>query len=252
MTSADVSFSHLVDRFQKNIYDSRKGQIRMALVRRGVLPLCQQDTTLRVLDAAGGLGQMTALFAEHGHQVTYNDLAAEMLAAAQQNVAASPNAAAVAWTQGPLQDLQGSYDVVLGHAVLEWLGDPQEGLARLCDRVKPGGALSLLFYNAESIIFKNLLKGNLRKATSNHYAGDKKGLTPVSPLNIADVEAWLADFGMVITERLGVRCFTDYMWPLFKDNPRLEDQIELEWALGQRTEYRPFARYLHYIVHKPE
>ncbi|WLD59510.1 methyltransferase domain-containing protein [Salinispirillum sp. LH 10-3-1] len=252
MTSGDVSFSHLVDRFQKNIYDSRKGQIRMAIVSRAMQPFCQQEKPLRVLDAAGGLGQMTALFAGHGHRVTYNDLAPEMLVAAQRNLPEGVGTAAIKWAQGPLQALQGQFDLVLGHAVLEWLVEPKDGLASLCDRVAPGGYLSLLFYNAESIIFKNLLKGNLRKATSNHYAGDRKGLTPVSPLNILDVESWLSDLGMNVTERLGVRCFTDFMWPLFKDNPRLEDQIELEWELGQRLEYRPFARYLHYIVHKPE
>lgn len=252
MASGDVGFSHLVDRFQKNIYDSRKGLIRMALVKRAMLPFCQQERSLHVLDAAGGLGQMTQMFAEQGHQVTYNDLAPEMLVAAQRNLSDAIDSNAITWIQGPLQALQGQYNLVLGHAVLEWTEVPKDVLASLCDRVEPGGYLSLLFYNAESIVFKNLLKGNLRKATSNHYAGDRRGLTPVSPLNVNDVEAWLDAYGMTITERYGVRCFTDFMWPLFKDNPRLEDQIELEWELGQRAEYRPFARYLHYIVRKPE
>lgn len=252
MVSADVSFSHLVERFQKNIYATRKGQIRMALVQRALLPLCQQSTALRVLDAAGGLGQMTALFARHGHHVTYNDLSPEMLAVAQQQDGLAQVEQNVEWLQGPFQDIYGAFDLVLGHAVLEWLVEPEEGLASLCDQVAPGGVLSLLFYNAESIVFKNLLKGNLRKVSSQHYAGDRKGLTPISPLVVDEVEEWLLARNMVVEARYGVRCFTDFMWPMFKDNPRLEDQIELEWALGQRAEYRPFARYLHYLVRKPD
>lgn len=252
MTSSDVSFSHLVDRFQKNIYATRKGQIRMALVRRALMPWCQQSTALRVLDAAGGLGQMTALFARHGHRVTYNDLSPEMLAVAQQQDALAHVERTVEWCQGPFQEIADTYDLVLGHAVLEWLVEPQAGLDRLCDQVAPGGVLSLLFFNAESIVFKNLLKGNLRKVSSLHYAGDRKGLTPISPLVVDEVEAWLSARNMVVEERYGVRCFTDFMWPMFKDKPRLEDQIELEWSLGQRAEYRPFARYLHYLVRKPD
>ncbi|MFC3852834.1 methyltransferase [Salinispirillum marinum] len=253
MTGQDISFSHLLARFKKNIYQSRKGEVRMALVLRALAPYLSVRPALTVLDAAGGLGQMTHAFAHAGHAVTYNDLSAEMLTEAQHLLASSaPKEGRVsAWVQGPLQTLTGEFDLVLGHAVLEWMVDPEEGIRALCDRVKPGGHLSVLFYNAESIRFKNLIKGNLYKVARGTLAGDGKGLTPISPLDAATIESALSRAGMQVDERYGVRCFTDFMWPMFKDNPKLEDQIEWEWVLGLRDDYRAFARYQHFIAHKP-
>lgn len=253
MTGQDISFSNLITRFKKNIYQSRKGEVRMALVLRALEPYLSVRPPLSVLDAAGGLGQMTHAFAQAGHVVTYNDLSPEMCHEAQQAYISSTDSegTVTAWLQGPLQTLPGQYDLVLGHAVLEWMVDPGEGIQALCDRVKPGGYLSVLFYNAESIRFKNLLKGNLNKVAAGTLAGDGKGLTPISPLFSAAVDEGIKRAGLRVESRYGVRCFTDFMWPMFKDNPRIEDQIEWEWQLGQLDDYRAFARYQHFIAYKP-
>ncbi|SUG69462.1 SmtA protein [Salmonella enterica subsp. enterica] len=54
--------------------------------------------------------------------------------------------------QCPAQDvashLESPVDLILFHAVLEWVADPVGVLETLWSVLRPGGALSLMFYNA--------------------------------------------------------------------------------------------------------
>ncbi len=61
-------------------------------------------------------------------------------------------------------DALGDFDLVLCHAVLEWLAQPQQALHKLFGLIRPGGHLSLMFYNRDALIFRNLIRGNWRTA----------------------------------------------------------------------------------------
>jgi len=68
------------------------------------------------------------------------------------------------------------FDLVLFHAVIEWLAEPEAGLTAIAEKVKPDGHLSLLFYNRNAFVYTNVLKGRWRwqHILSNAFIGKGK------------------------------------------------------------------------------
>lgn len=68
------------------------------------------------------------------------------------------------FVQSPAQEmhqhLEQPVDLILFHAVLEWVAEPQETLASLMKCLTPGGALSLMFYNYNGLLMRNVIIGN--------------------------------------------------------------------------------------------
>lgn len=97
-----------------------------------------------------------------------------MLDGARQRFAEAGQAAE--FIQAPWQELLGQltepYDLVLCHAVLEWLAEPHAILPVLHQLCAPGGWLSLAFYNRDALIYRNLLKGHFRKLRKQRFAGE--------------------------------------------------------------------------------
>lgn len=95
------------------------------------------DRPLRVLDAGGGEGQTAILMAQRGHHVTLCDLSAEMVARAgraaeEKGVSDNMHFIHCAAQDIP-QHLETQVDLILFHAVLEWIAEPQAMLKR-CGR----------------------------------------------------------------------------------------------------------------------
>jgi len=139
----DRYFDHLGARFAQRIYDSPKGAIRLAVLQRDLqqwLPaLLQAESPLHILDIGAGLGQISGWLAGLGHQLTVAEPSEAMLDAARERINASNPALPVRFMQAPLQDLaaQGErYDLVICHAVLEWLADPAQALQQLADTLE--------------------------------------------------------------------------------------------------------------------
>ena len=204
----DRNFDGLAEHFKKKIYGSSKGQIRLQLLwedlEEQLLNKMDKNTYLTVLDAGGGIGQISAKLASEGHSVTLTDVSKDMLALAEEHFIAEK----VPLTNYQLKHLSlnqlpdnvhETVDLVVFHAVLEWLANPEEGLKQATENVVDGGYLSLMFYNKHSVIMKNLLKGNFRKVASNDFVGERGGLTPISPLNPSDVYEWLHQAGFSLS-----------------------------------------------------
>lgn len=252
----DIHFDQLAERFERKIYGSEKGDLRLQLLWDDMLtalPL-QAEQPLRVLDAGGGLGQMSAKLAALGHTVVLAEPAAPMLVRAQEQfVASGLDASRLQCVQASIQDLPQalppqSFDLVVCHAVLEWLANPMETLAQLLPWLAPCGWLSLAFYNRESIVWKNLLKGNVDRARAADKAGEAGSLTPISPQSAPQVLAWLAEQGMTVTQVTGVRCLHDYLFPGVKIAP--DTLLKLERELGRQEPYKWLGRYIHVIARK--
>ncbi|HNI38594.1 MAG TPA: methyltransferase domain-containing protein, partial [Pseudomonadales bacterium] len=105
----DIHFDQLAERFERKIYGSKKGDLRLQLLWDDLLtalPALQAGEKLRVLDAGGGLGQMSARLATLGHDVVLAEPAATMLEKAQQQFAeAGLDAACVQCVQVSIQTL---------------------------------------------------------------------------------------------------------------------------------------------------
>lgn len=261
ISSRDRNFDDISAHFEKKIYGGLKGEIRLAVLRHdifGWVKSWQQthNRPLRVLDVGAGLAQISIELAKDGHDVTINDISANMLEIAKQN--AGETAQTIIWHTCPYQQLDdkltGKYDLILCHAVLEWLAEPKlimDFFDRwLVDDRAEKGVLSLCFYNPASFVYRNLVMGNFNLLHNKDFKADNGSLTPNHPVAKDEVIAWINDHHYQILHTSGLRVFHDYS-PLKRGghtNPQAV--IDMEVAYSGQDPYKWLGRYLHFLVSK--
>ena len=261
ISSRDRNFDNISAHFEKKIYGGLKGEIRLAVLRHdifGWVKSWQQthNRPLRMLDVGAGLAQISIELAKDGHDVTINDISANMLEIAKQN--AGEAAQNITWHTCPYQQLDdkltGKYDLILCHAVLEWLAEPKlimDFFDRwLVDDRAEKGVLSLCFYNPASFVYRNLVMGNFNLLHNKDFKADNGSLTPNHPVAKDEVIAWIGDHHYQILHTSGLRVFHDYS-PLKRGghtNPQAV--IEMEVAYSGQDPYKWLGRYLHFLVGK--
>jgi S-adenosylmethionine-dependent methyltransferase len=256
----DRVFDGLAQRFQQQIYDDPRGAIRLAILQDDLAPLvsssvAQGSRPLQILDAGGGLGQMAIWLAQQGHQVVLAEPSAEMLERAATGIQQAGLEDSIHLVQASVQELAskgcGSFDLITFHAVLEWLAEPREVLEQLLSCLKPGGWLSLMFFNYHSTVMRRLIAGDLETVRKGEIASDgRKGLAPISPLKPEEVQSWLQPLGLELETWSGIRCFYDYMYRDVRKLAKLEEVIPLERAYSRVEPWRSLARYQHMLCRK--
>lgn len=261
-TYQDRNFDDLAARFQKNIYGGLKGEIRLAILQRdftecvGVYPFGEKKLAqpLRILDAGGGQGQFSLAFALAGHEVVICDISQEMLKLARTQAETLGVASQVQFIHCAIQDLDvyldgdSQFDLVLCHAVMEWVAKPAELLDSLMGYLKPQGFLSLTFYNLHSLIYKNLLRTNFKKIQQQDYGGSRGSLTPINPLYPERVFEWLSALPLDVLVTSGIRVFHDYIFNEDHREREPENLIALELAFSRQQPYQLLGRYLHVLA----
>lgn len=285
----DRSFDAIADHFEKKVYGGLKGAIRLAVLRRDLSAQVSQLSArlgrpLRILDVGAGLAQLSIEFATAGHEVTINDISHNMLAKAKAAAAESKSAASaiekeegiekvnstdvdtnepvkatnaaltnITWLECPYQlldeQLDGKYDLILCHALLEWLAEPQ-AIMDFFDRwLAEHGVLSLCFYNPVSFDYRNLIMGNFNLLNNKDYQADnKKSLTPNNPVPKEAVNNWLTTHDYQLLSVSGLRVFHDYS-PLKRGGHAFpEAVIEMELRYSNQDPYKWLGRYLHYMA----
>jgi S-adenosylmethionine-dependent methyltransferase len=257
--STDRNFDDLSRRFKKNIYNTAKGKLRLAILQQDLLPYVENINgkhPLRILDAGCGQGQLSLWLAEQGHELLLCDHSDEMLSQARENFALHQAEANVTFLKQSIQQLDinklGEFDLVLNHAVLEWVSQPTDVLQATVSLLKPGGKLSLLYYNRNSLVFRNLIRGNFYKVKSEDYKGDVGGLTPTNPLDPEEVEKDIKQLGLNIEVQSGVRVFYDYMSRDLQQSRSYEDILEMEQKFCRQAAFRYTGRYMHIVAGKNE
>lgn len=251
----DRNFDGLIDRFEQKVYGTLKGEWRLKLIKEDlarfhVKPSNSSDA-LQIWDAGCGFAQVGLWLAQAGHQLTLCDLSRKMLDRAQQNFAQAGIKAQ--FLHGASQDLANDlpeFDLVLFHAVLEWLADPKTTLQTVAHKTKPGGYLSLLFYNRNAFVYSNVLKGEWRwpLILQNTYIGKGKKLTPPNPQYPHDVLAWLTHWGFEVEVHTGIRVFNDYIRPDILEKSDDLALLELEYQYCRLPTYRDMGRYVHLLA----
>lgn len=144
------------------------------------------------------------------------------------------------------------FDLILCHALLEWLAQPAEIMDFFNAQLSPQGALSLCFYNPASFDYRNLIMGNFnlldRQLAGNYAADNKKSLTPNHPVARQEVQAWLEQHDYTIELESGLRVFHDYS-PLKRgghNDPNAVIKMELRYS--QLEPYKWLGRYLHVLA----
>lgn len=252
-TQHDKNFDDLSHHFKNKIYGRLKGRIRLAVINRDLRETIDTAETLEVIDAGGGQGQFSLSLAERGHQVTLCDISAEMLALAKKD-AAEKQVDSMQFLHCPIQELSTHIDkpadLLLCHALMEWMAKPETALGHLMPCLKSGGILSLAFFNINSLIYKNLLRANYLKVESNNYVGMEGSLTPINPLAIDDVFRWCEDNGLTILKYSGIRVFHDYIGDQATRNRHPDAVVEMELKFSQQEPYRSLGRYIHVVAQK--
>lgn len=124
----DRNFDDIAEKFSRNIYGTTKGQLRQAILWQDLDRVLAEigPQKLRVLDAGGGEGQTAIKMAERGHQVILCDLSAQMIDRAKQAAEAKGVSDNMQFIHCAAQDvashLETPVDLILFHAVLEWVG----------------------------------------------------------------------------------------------------------------------------------
>ncbi|MCG9720309.1 methyltransferase [Shewanella sp. Isolate7] len=254
----DKNFDALAGKFAKNIYGTPKGEVRAAVLWRDLSQALTQlpEGPLRILDAGGGFGFFSQKLAKMGHSVTLCDISSEMLALGKAQIAVYEESSGekldITLLHAPIQSLTrdglGQFDLILCHAVAEWLSDARQTLADLTQLLKPQGLFSLMFYNKEAMRFHSLISGNFDYVAADFKVKKKVGLTPSYPLYIEDVRAWVTDWQMQLVSESGVRVIHDYLKTHQPPNADFSQLLEMELQYSTHPAYIGLGRYVHFIT----
>lgn len=267
---SDRNFDDLANRFSTNVYGSEKGQLRLAVIRRDLeqhlgidiaAKVCGEKPValraLRVLDAGGGQGQIGVRLASLGHRVTVCDISAQMLQLAREN-AQREQLTNVEFIHDSIQSLAQSirsdaleaYDLVICHAVLEWVVEQEKLIQDLNSLLTEGGHLSLTFYNSHGLVMKNLLRGKRPAFLSGEFKSKPGSLTPTRPLDPQHVLQWLNNDSWQLLCHSGIRVFYDYLLTEQGRAMAADEILELELQLSSREPYRSLGRYQHLLLRR--
>ncbi len=248
----DRNFDDLATRFSRTIYATPRGQLRLLALRTDFADLAIPLKKTSVLDIGGGQGQFSLELAQQSAAVSLCDISAEMLQLAKDQFAAAnlPLTSAQCSLQQVDDFFPGRYDIVLNHAVLEWLEDPFAALPLLTDKVKPGGWLSLMFYNLHGHQWRQLMNGRTHAPASANPRLRQEGNAPQHPLDPAAIETHLLQLGLAVKRWRGIRCVHDHMHQKIRDRIGQDKVNQADLAFGLQEPYRQFGRYVHFLAQK--
>ncbi len=247
----DIIFDRIADTFAQEIYGTTKGDVRLHVLWHDMcteIPVLS-DGGLRVIDIGAGMGQIARRVAELSHEVTLCDPSHDMLEKARASIKEAGLTDAVQFVQAKAQELRerviGQFDVVICHAILEWLAEPKETISDILPLLRPDGYLSLMFYNRNAAILKRILRGDFLGAfEKNSNSADSQSPIPLDP---DEVQSWLVKSGLRVLSRAGIRIFHDHLPEPLRKSGKLE---ELVWAEIEFRKQEPFAslgQHIHFV-----
>lgn len=258
MTSPiDRNFDDLTKRFKNNIYGTPKGLLRLYALREDFDKFkIGTKESLSVLDAGGGMGQFSSELAAKGHTIELCDISAEMLEGAKSLYEEQNLSSHINLTHCGIQDIpqkfNQQFDLVMNHAVLEWLADPTEAIDTLYQQVKPGGWLSIMFYNVHGRTWRGLMNGKLHAPATSTERMATEGISPQQPLEPQWVHDQLTSLGLEVKSWRGIRFVYDHMHQKIRDRVGLEAIAASESEFGYQAPYKDLARYVHMLCYKPK
>ena len=248
----DRNFDDLAERFQNTIYATPRGQLRLMALTQDFDDLIGPVQGKTVLDIGGGQGQFSLSLAQQGADIVLTDISAEMLALAADQFAAEQLLVRI--EQVDLQNTHkvcpGVFDIVLNHAVLEWLQDPISAIQILCNQVAPDGWLSLMFYNLHGHQWRQLMNGRTHAPDGANPTLRKAGNSPQHPLDPAVIEQALQAQGFQVQRWRGIRCVHDHMHQKIRDRIGQEAVNHADLEFGLQQPYRQLGRYVHFLARR--
>lgn len=254
--SKDQNFDDRAKVFRDRIYGTDKGLIRLETIRRELnelLPLFDNKKPLRIIDAGGGFGTYSRELAMMGNQVTVTDISEAMLDIGRKETQDLdfPKGGCITFQKLAIQELpnaleENGFDIVICHAVLEWLDTPLSVLSVLAKMLKEGGLISLLVYNRTALLYKSLIVGNYKYLESGMKpVKHRKKMTPPNPLEPSEVISALEKEGFSDLKMTGIRVFHDYMARYHLEEISSEEILKWELKYGRDPRFAHLGRYVH-------
>ena len=252
----DRNFDDLAARFSRTIYATPRGKLRLLALKQDFAD-CQSvmHTPINkasVLDIGGGQGQFSLTLAEQGAKVSLCDISDEMLKLARDQFAAA-NLTLTAQRcslQDAAETFPDTYDIVLNHAVLEWLENPFEALPLLAEKVKAGGVLSLMFYNLHGHQWRQIMNGRTHAPKESNPRLRKEGNAPQHPLDPDAIQTALEALGFELIRWRGIRCVHDHMHQKIRERIGQDVVNTSDLEVGLQEPYRRLGRYVHFLLQK--
>jgi SAM-dependent methyltransferase len=257
--STDDAWAPLADRFVDQHYGSLRGRVRTHVIgehlREHIGPAPQ-----RVVDVGGGAGNQSVPLARVGHEVTLVDPSAAMLERAARRLSGEDDetAARVRLVRADGEDapraLGGAvFDVVLCHGVLMYLDDPEPLVEALCELTAPGGVVSVVAKNVETLALRPALEGDWAAAIVafdsrtqiNGLGLDTRGDT------VEHLSGLIARRGVEPIAWYGVRLFTDGWTPDRSPTDPEDLVLQAELLASRRDPYRRLSRLFHLLGRRP-
>lgn len=244
----DQSFDSIADKFERNIYGSTKGKLRQAVLL-AQLKAFLSPQPMQIVDVGGGTGVMAKALWELGHDLILADISEQAIELARDKFEPSHR---IRFVHCDLQQLSipEPADLVICHAVLEWLQYPKQAIEKLLELVKPGGYLSLSFFNKDAFLFGNMLYGNFDYVQQGMQQPNQVKLNPNRPLSPKVVLGWLADLPVNTEFVGGVRCFHDYLYDRHQQHRDYAKLEKLELSYSSQEPYLWLGKYFHVVLKK--
>lgn len=223
--------------------------------------LLAHPPALDVVDVGCGPGILALRLAEAGHRVCLLDPSPTMLTLAKARASVLPPAvqARLSYHQVDLISFvtagtNASFDLALGHFVVEYLPNPGATLSLLAGLLRPGGLLSLVFANQHAEPLRRAVHKRKSEDVCAALVADvfpeelfglqRRMLTP------AWVREELQQMGMTVIAERGIRVFSDYILDGKDSENRLAAAYDLELAAADLFPWKYVGRYVHTLSRK--
>ncbi|MHA6802545.1 methyltransferase [Salinifilum ghardaiensis] len=251
---SDDVWASLADPFL-GAYGTVKGRVRTYVLHQHLvdhLPL----PPAAVLDVGGGAGHQSFPLARLGYEVVLLDPSEEMLAKAEQRLAAEPEdvrdrVRLVLGEGADAPSVTGGqrFEAVLCHGVLLYLADPAPVIEALCACAAPNGVVSVLALNAATLAVRPALERRWQDARAAFDARGERGVLGLDTRGdtVEELSRMLTERGAEPLEWYGVLLFTDWM-SLDADDDELPRIAEVELEASRRDPYRRLSRAFHLLA----
>lgn len=250
------SWAAVADAFAEDAYATPKGYVRTYVLHRQLLEHLPAPPAT-VLDVGGGAGHQPIALARSGYTVTILDSSATMLAKALDRLATEEPGlrSRVELIEAPGEQAAAAtsnrrFDAVCCHGVLMYQPSPEPLLAALCERVAPGGVLSVMALNARTLAVRPAMERRWAEALAAFDAEGEMGVLGVATRadTVEDLSEQMIAHGLSPIAWYGVWLFADWvsLGGGFEDEVQALAEVELRAA---RTDpYRQLSRVFHLLA----
>ena len=261
--ASDDAWASLANRFVDGAYASVKGYVRTYVMHQHLLEHLPPPPAT-VFDVGGGAGNQSFPLAQAGYHVTLLDPSPAMLDKAQERLHQLPTDVQqrVTLLEGDGEEAAEAvqyqrFDAVLCHGVLGYLENPQPMVDQLSLCAAPGGVVSIMTANANTMAVRPAMEQRWDDALASFEATSEVGVLGVQGRadTIDELSHLLRSQGVEPLCWYGVWLFVD--WLEFggveldpNDMERVAATAEVELEASRRDPYRQLSRVFHLLGRK--